>query len=282
MEKRSEKRTQKDKKKNSVVQLILTAIFAAIFIYGAVNLFDIWQEYRESEALYQNAQEEFLQPVEPIEEANKLADARLDFAVDFDSLLAVNEDVAGWIWMKDTVINYPVLHSKKNNDEYLYTTYDGKNNSSGSIFIDYRNGNGYVDDNTVLYGHNMKNGSMFAILTKMTNQQFYDAHKEFYILTPEGNRRYEIIAVFQVDALSSLYDRQFATEEDKQDWLDRVVKKSAILSPFGTDITDTFVTLSTCVSGDDLRARIVAVGRLADIEEVYQSESEPVQTNDTV
>ena len=123
---------------------------------------------------------------------------------------------------------------------------------------------------------------MFAILTKMTNQQFYDAHKEFYILTPEGNRRYEIIAVFQVDALSSLYDRQFAAEEDKQDWLDRVVKKSAILSPFGTDITDTFVTLSTCVSGDDLRARVVAVGRLADIEEVYQPESEPVQTNDAV
>ena len=112
MEKRSEKRKQKEK--NSAIQLILTAVFAAIFIYGAVNLFGIWQEYRESEALYQNAQEEFLQPVEPIEEENKLADARLDFAVDFDSLLAVNEDVAGWIWMKDTVINYPVLHSKKN------------------------------------------------------------------------------------------------------------------------------------------------------------------------
>lgn len=266
----------KEKKQGSrsVVQLLCTVFFAAVFIYGAINLFGIWQEYRESEQLYDNAQEEFLQPVE---EEDKLADARLDFAVDFDTLLAVNADVAGWIWMQDTVINYPVLHSKQDNDEYLYTTYDGKNNSSGSIFIDYRNNAGYVDDNTVVYGHNMKNGSMFAVLKKLTGQEFYDAHKEFYILTPEGNRRYEIISVFQVDALSSLYDRQFATIEDKQVWLDRVLQKSAVLSPYTTSVEDTFVMLSTCVSGDDLRARIVAVGRLAEVEAVFEPAADAVQ-----
>ncbi len=268
MGKPKEKNSQQ--KNNSAVQLILTVIFVAVFAYGAVNLFGIWQEYSASEKLYHDAQEEFLQPVE--EEKDKLADAKLTFAVDFDSLLAVNEDIAGWIWMNDTVIHYPVLHSKKNNDEYLYTTYDGKQNSSGSIFMDYRNNGGYVDDNTVLYGHNMKNGSMFAVLSKMTGQSFYDTHKEFYILTPEGNRRYEIISVFQVDALSSLYNRQFETVEDKGDWLARVLQKSAILSPFTASVEDSFVMLSTCVSGDDLRARIVAVGRLAEIEAIYQPE----------
>ena len=273
MEKQTAGRQQNHEKKNRTVQLILTLLFAAVFVYGAINLYGIWQEYRESEMLYQNAQDEFLTAVEdPVEvpDENKLADAKLDFAVDFASLHAVNEDVAGWIWMQDTVVNYPVLHSKKNNDEYLYTTYDGKQNSSGSIFADYRNNAGFVDDNTVLYGHNMKNGSMFAFLKKMTGQEYYDTHKEFYILTPEGNRRYEIISVFQVDALSSLYDRQFETAEDKQEWLNRVLQKSAILSPFSASIEDTFVMLSTCVSGDDLRARIVAVGRLAEVEEVYQ------------
>ena len=275
MEKQTAGRQQNHEKKNRTVQLILTLLFAAVFVYGAINLYGIWQEYRESEMLYQNAQDEFLTAVEdPVEvpDENKLADAKLDFAVDFDSLHAVNEDVAGWIWMQDTVVNYPVLHSKKNNDEYLYTTYDGKQNSSGSIFADYRNNAGFVDDNTVLYGHNMKNGSMFAFLKKMTGQEYYDTHKEFYILTPEGNRRYEIISVFQVDALSSLYDRQFETAEDKQEWLNRVLQKSAILSPFSASIEDTFVMLSTCVSGDDLRARIVAVGRLAEVEEVYQGQ----------
>lgn len=263
MEKRKE-----TKKKNRSIQLFLNVILVAVLVYGAVNLFAIWQEYRESKVLYDNAQEEFLQSTE---EGNaQLADKKLDLIVDFDSLLAVNQDVAGWIWMEDTIINYPVLHGKENNDQYLYTTYDGKQNKSGSIFIDYRNRSGYVDDNTVLYGHNMKNGSMFAVLKKMTNQQFYDAHKEFYILTPEGNRRYEIISVFQVDALSSLYNRRFETVEEKQDWLNRVLQKSAVLAPFTTNVDDTFVMLSTCVSGNDARARIVVVGRLADVEEPYQ------------
>ena len=266
MESRKNRRGRQ--KKNNILTGVLTILFVAMFFYGAINLYDIWKEYRESEVLYHNAQEEFLQQTEG-EDDNPLAEARLDFAVDFDSLHAVNEDVAGWIWLEDTVVNYPVLHSKKNNDEYLYTTYDGKQNSSGSIFADYRNNVGFVDDNTVLYGHNMKNGGMFAFLTKMTGQEYYDAHKEFYILTPEGNRRYEVISVFRVDALSDLYDRTFETKEAKQQWLNRVIKSSAVLAPYSADVEDTFVMLSTCVSGDDLRARIVAVGRLAEIEMTY-------------
>ena len=257
--------------KNNRTKTLLTVLFAVIFLYGALQLYGIWQEYRESEVLYQQTQEVYLESAEE-EHTSEPKETNLPFTVDFDSLHAVNEDVVGWIWIEDTVVNYPVLHSKKNNDEYLYTTYDGKQNSSGSIFMDYRNNGGYVDDNTVLYGHNMKNGSMFAVLSKMTGQSFYDTHKEFYILTPEGNRRYEIISVFQVDALSSLYNRQFETVEDKEDWLARVLQKSAILSPFTASVEDSFVMLSTCVSGDDLRARIVAVGRLAEIEAIYQPE----------
>jgi hypothetical protein len=104
----------------------------------------------------------------------------------------------------------------------------------------------------------------------MRGQEYYDAHKEFYILTPEGNRRYEFISVFQVDALSDVYGRTFATNEEKQQWLDYVIKNSAVLAPFSANVEDTFVLLSTCVSGDDPRARVVAVGRLAEVEAVYQ------------
>ena len=253
------------KRKNNSLQTMFVILFAAMFLYSAMQLYGIWQEYREGETLYHNAQEEFLQQTE---EPNtpQLADARLQFAVDFESLQAVNTDVIGWIYLEDTVVNYPVLHSKKNNDEYLYTTYDGKQNNSGSIFADYRNKADFTDDNTVLYGHNMKNGGMFACLLKMRGQEYYDAHKEFYILTPEGNHRYEFISVFQVDALSDIYTREFATNGDKQRWLDRVIKKSAVLAPFSASAEDTFVMLSTCVSGDDPRARVVAVGRLAEIE----------------
>lgn len=273
MEKRSIKR--KKTTANRIVQLVLMLLFTAMFLYGAFNLYGIWQEYRESEVLYENAQNEFLQEMEPISGAiDTPLKTQVPFAVDFKNLQSVNADVTGWLWMADTVVNYPILHSKKNNDEYLYTTYDGRQNSSGSIFTDYRNSAGFTDDNTVLYGHNMKNGSMFAILPKLAGQEFYDAHNEFYIMTPEGNRRYEIISVCYIDALSSLYDRQFETVEDKQNWLNRILKQSTVLAPYTVSVEDSFVMLSTCVSGDDPRARVVAVGRLAEIEPVYVPEQE--------
>ena len=240
-------------------------LFAVMFLYGGMNLYTIWNEYRESEALYQCTQEQFLQQQEFVDE-NDSEKRKQELFVDFESLQAINEDVVGWIFIEDTVVNYPVMHSKKNNDEYLYTTYDGKQNKSGSIFVDYRNKVGFTDDNTVIYGHNMKNRSMFAFLTEMTRQEYYDIHQEFYIMTPEEARRYEVISVFRVDALSDVYMREFATNEDKQRWLDRVIKKSAVLAPFSASAEDTFVMLSTCVSGDDPRARVVAVGRLAEIE----------------
>ncbi len=257
------------KRKNNSLQTMFVILFAVMFLYGGMNLYTIWNEYRESEALYQCTQEQFLQQQEFVDE-NDSEKRKRELFVDFESLQAINKDVVGWIFIEDTVVNYPVLHSKKNNDEYLYTTYDGKQNNSGSIFADYRNKADFTDDNTVLYGHNMKNGGMFACLLKMRGQEYYDSHREFYILTPEGNYRYEIISVFQVDALSDVYGRTFATNEEKQQWLDYVIKNSAVLAPFSANVEDTFVLLSTCVSGDDPRARVVAVGRLAEIEAPYQ------------
>ncbi len=252
---------------------ILTVFFLAIMVYAAGNLFMIWQEYRASDELYSEAQVEFLTAPELEEEFETDEPVTWPtFTIDFAALEKVNSEVNGWIWIKDTVVNYPLVHSSVNNDAYLKRTYDGTYNSSGSIFIDYRNAGDYSDDNTIIYGHNMRNGKMFAVLKQFQKQDFYDEHQQFYIMTPEGNRRYEIISMFQTDALSDIYDRNFATREAKEAWLNKVVRRSAILSPFTATADDDFVTLSTCVSGDDYRARFVVIGRLADIEMVYNEE----------
>ena len=248
---------------------IFTVFFLVVFVYAAGNLFFIWQEYRASEKLYQQAQEEFLIETEQ-EEVMPVTSPT--FTIDFSQLEQINTEVNGWLWIYDTVVNYPLVHSGKNNDAYLHKTYDGTYNSSGSIFMDYRNAGDYSDANTVIYGHNMKNGKMFAVLKKFGNQEFYDGHREFYIMTPEGNRRYEIIAAFQTDALSNIYDRNFTSREAKEAWLNKVLRNSAILSPFTATAEDTFVTLSTCVSGDNYRARFVVIGRLAEIEPVYKDD----------
>lgn len=257
------------------IKNILTLFFLAVFVYAAANLFLIWQEYRQSDALYDAAQTEFLTAPE-LEQEFETAEPITwpAFTIDFAHLQGVNNEVQGWIWVYDTVINYPLVQSGRNNDAYLYKTYDGTSNSAGSIFMDYRNNSDFSDDNTVIYGHNMKNGKMFACLKKFGHQEFYDAHQEFYIMTPEGNRRYEIVSAFQTDALSDIYDRSFATAEAKQKWLDKVIRRSAVLTTATASAEDDFVTLSTCVSGNDYRARFVVIGRLAEIEPVYVEQPE--------
>lgn len=259
--------------KKRLIKNVLTLIFLAIFLYAAINLFLIWQEYHQSDALYDAAQVEFLVAPEMEEEFESSDPITWPvFSVDFSQLQTVNQEVKGWIWIYDTVVNYPLVQSGINNDAYLHKTYDGISNSSGSIFMDYRNDSGFKDMNTVIYGHNMKNGKMFAILKKFNNQDFYDKHQEFYIMTPEGNRRYEIISAFQTDALSDIYDRTFNSEEAKQTWLNNVIHNSSVLTSAETTIADSFVTLSTCVSGNDYRARFVVVGRLAEIEPIDLNE----------
>ena len=136
--------------------------------------------------------------------------------------------------------------------------------------MDYRNASDFSDANTIIYGHNMKNGKMFAVLKKFGNQDFYDSHREFYIMTPEGNRRYEIIAAFQTDALSNIYDRNFSSTEKRQAWFQKVLRSSAILAGVEASVEDSFVTLSTCVSGNDYRARFVVIGRFAELEPIYE------------
>jgi sortase B len=251
----------------------LTLFFLALFLYAAFQLGMIWRGYHQSDVVYETAQVEFLKA--PELETEFISDDPITwptFAIDFAQLQQVNAEVTGWLWIYDTVVNYPLVQSKQNNDAYLYKTYDGTSNSAGSIFVDYRNARDFSDDNTVIYGHNMKNGKMFASLKKFGKQDFYENHREFYILTPEGNRRYEIVAAFQTDALSDIYDRTFANGAAKEAWVQEILRNSAILTQGNVTSEDSFVTLSTCVSGNDYRARFVVIGCLAEIEPVYQED----------
>ena len=249
----------------------LSLFFIAIMIYAGSQLFFILREYHQGNVVYESAQTEFLEAPEAAEEI--IVDELVtwpEFRVDFSELQRVNKDVIGWIYMYDTVINYPVVRSETSNDTYLKMTYDGKYNSAGSIFMDYRNRKDYSDDNTIIYGHNMKNGKMFACLKRFRTQEFADQHKTFYIMTEEGNRRYEVVAAFQTDALSDIYTRNFSSKEAKEKWIKKVVKSSAVGTDVPLNSDDKFVTLSTCVSGDDYRARFVLIGVLSGIEEVQQ------------
>ncbi len=123
---------------------------------------------------------------------------------DFSALREFNPDIVGWLYCPDTPINYPVLQGE-NNDSYLRRGFDGSYLISGSIFVDSKNRPDFSDSNTVIYGHNMKDDSMFSCLEEWSDQAWYEDHPVIWLLTPERDYRIELISGHLTDARSDCY-----------------------------------------------------------------------------
>jgi sortase B len=178
--------------------------------------------------------------------------------VDFDELRKLNGDTVAWIYSEGTPIDYPVVLGE-DNAFYLNHTFSGRSGAAGTIFMDYDNQGDFSDANTAIYGHHMRNGSMFASLDKYRKQSYYDKHPVIYLYTPSGNYAIELFSAYVRDA--SLLPHDFDSPEDFLAYAEKV--KS--LSDFRSDVTvgagDRIVTLVTCnYNYDD--ARYVVHGKL--------------------
>ena len=184
-------------------------------------------------------------------------------SVDFDALRQIGGDIIGWICLPDTVINYPVVQGR-DNSYYLDRFPDGSASVGGSIFADYACPSDFSGQNTILYGHNMRDGSMFALIDDYIDPAFFEAHPLFYLNTPERNYRVEIFAGFTTDPESFVYTTAFAEESDFSAYLNTVCSLSDFASPTEVTPSDRILTLSTCTYSD-LDVRYVLFGKLAEI-----------------
>lgn len=124
--------------------------------------------------------------------------------VDFDLLREQSADVIGWLYCEDTPINYPLAQAG-DNSFYLRRLLDGTPNNSGTLFADSRCARDFSDFHTIIYGHNMKNGTMFGTLKKYENQAYYDDHPILWLLTPQGDFQVELLAGFVTSSTSDAY-----------------------------------------------------------------------------
>ena len=166
-------------------------------------------------------------------------------SVDFTVLREINPDVVGWIYIEGTNINYPIVQGETNNT-YLHHLINGKYNASGSIFMDFRNNPDYTDRNTVLYGHHMGDGSMFAHITKYQRQSYYEAHPTGYLFTPE--RTYELIffSGYVTDMRGNAWQMTFPSAQDYAQWLQDTASRSLFSCGILPTVSDQVLTLSTC------------------------------------
>lgn len=125
-------------------------------------------------------------------------------SIDFQALQQVNPDIVGWIYCEDTVINYPICHTL-DDDYYLTHAYDGTVSKSGAIFMETANESDFSDTNMILYGHHMKDKSMFASLSNWADQDYYEKHPVMWLLTPESTYMIDLYAGYTTSATSDTY-----------------------------------------------------------------------------
>lgn len=260
---------QKKKKKSDVLLTIALIAAIVVFCYAAFNLYHIYTEYKKGTDEYNQIEEMAVteRDADSAEVAGPNAQLKPPIEVDFDKLKSVNEDVVGWIYVDALPdISYPIVKGK-DNQTYLHQTYEKNYNFAGTIFVDYENSGDFSDCNTLVYGHNMKNGSMFGHLKKFReDDKLYKQDKYFWILTPERNYRYEIITAYTTGVNSDTYTLFKGPGEEFEKYLETIKGYSEIQTD-DTDLTikDKIVTLSTCTGNES--TRFVVQGKRVDAED---------------
>ncbi len=167
--------------------------------------------------------------------------------VDFEALRENGPDIIGWLSLPDTAINYPVTQTD-NNEYYLHHLYDGTYNKVGCLFADYENQADFSDRNTIIYGHNMRDGSMFAALNEYGEQGYYDGHPQMYLVTPGGGYTMEIFTTFVAEPGESGSDTSPWRLSWKDDgayttWLSEMAGRSVIEADVTVTSSDKVLTL---------------------------------------
>ena len=243
-EKQCEKKEKKTGRAGRIFSNMILVIALGIFAFSGYKLYEIYAEYNKGVTEYDNIQEIVIQKEEP-----EMPEEPPRFVVDFDALKSINGDTVAWIRFDEpTQISYPVVKGL-DNSKYLKTTFEGNRNAAGAIFVDVDNAGDFTDRNTFIYGHNMKNGSMFAQLRKYKTKEYCDQNPYFYIYTPDGEEKvYQIFAVSIVKDTSRNYQKYYANDIDFADYISYV--RQGVLYATGVEVAsdDQVVSLSTCTN----------------------------------
>jgi sortase, srtB family len=249
------------------IRIVLCCIFLAIAVYSGFNIVRIQSEYKKGVDTYKEIDKYTIeQTAEQINvgSVENTVEEKPYPEVDFKGLKSLNEDVIGWIYIPDTEINYPIVHTA-DNDYYLDHMVDRTENSAGSIFLDARNPSDFSDLHSIIYGHHMKNGSMFAALKGYKKQEFFDEHKVGYLITEAGVYRIDFFAGHVANVEEDAWQLDFLDNAEFDKWIKYLKDTSAFQSDIDPQYGDKIFTLSTCsYEFDD--ARFILTGKLTKIE----------------
>lgn len=212
------------RKRLAAVLLLLAAIIAAAAgIKGYVDYRVRAKVQREYESPAETARqtEASSQAVEETEPEE--TEAPYSSPVKFDELREINPEIVGWLRIEDTQIDYPIVQAG-NNDTYLKTDFEGKKNAAGAIFLDYESEPDFSGRHNIIYGHNMKNGSMFKDIVKYKDEEYFKEHQDIIVYTPEREYRLRPMSVLYTEPVGMRRKTKFTSEESFQAYVEEMTK----------------------------------------------------------
>jgi len=250
--------------KKKILLNSLFCIFVAAFIFSAYKIYDIQTKYKQGRDEYDSIFEHAYIPPESVHttentDTTGAGEAALGVAslVNFQALKELNSDYVGWLDIPGSSISYPIV-SCGNNDYYLNHTFKNNYNEAGCIFLDYRTAD-LSARNVIIYGHRMKDGSMFADLGKYLDEAHYSEYREVHIYTKTELLVYEVFSVREVYTYDSCYNLNFADNTAFGAWLKQMKSNSLYETDLEPVDSAGVITLSTCVTGNrELRCIVQA------------------------
>lgn len=237
-------------KKRKIIALICLGLGLTC---GAIGIYKYIEEKNAGKEYEKLQQEVVKEEPKPVEEPEPEPESTVEIPIDFVALQQQNPDVYAWIQVPGTEVDYPILQSSNDNTYYLNHTIDGEEKKEGAIFTENYNTKTFEDPNTVIYGHDMKNGSMFQSIHKYMDRSFFDNNRDIVIYMPDQILRYKIFAAYLTDNRHLLMNYNFWSKDEYQQYLNSIFSMRDINAfiDTSTEVTteDKIITLSTCYAG---------------------------------
>lgn len=246
---------------NRLLLYTIAFILVGAIVFSGVKLYNRFSDYDKAEEFNAQTQKKYTESVS-VDSTDKPDKQKPPIKVNFNRLIKDNADIVGWIYCPDTAINYPVVQAD-DNLTYLETGINNEYLISGTIFTDFRNSEAGIDENYIIYGHNMRNGSMFGTIDNYSSQSYFEKHPYLYFLTPEKNFKIEVFAGKVVPYNDYIYQ----VNPDSKDYythLEEIIKTSDFKSEVKYIRGEKTILLSTCTDNSG-RTRYILIGKLTEL-----------------
>lgn len=251
------------KKPNGLIRRIIIAVLLLIMIASAISLVKEWMDaaaqHRLEESLAEAARqtETETEPPETEEETEAETEAPYVSPIDFAPLLATNPDTIGWIRVPDTKIDYPIVQSP-DNQYYLHKDFEGKDSVYGTIYLDADSKSDFSGWNNPIYGHHMKDGSMFKDVVKFKDQDFFENHRYFEIYTPERTIHLKTLGCYYSDSNGIVRKTSFKSQASFDKWVSERLAPCSFAEVPEQPFDSMFVLVTCSYEKNDARTLLFA------------------------